>query len=446
MITLDIGLVFLSFIDNQMIKETNVSRKIATQGTKTTTGGEVLEGIPDITLGGQPATVVGMQATCKSGRKNCKGIGKIAAIGSNPVFFDDGQQAALKDYQVLCGCNDNFICEPSHSITVEGNHGSYHFGNNVHFGANVEFGRIPTDPMKQYVPPEKRSNPVLDQFIKDCQKAEARIQAEEAAQASLNPSKLVGLASGGGAEHVSEELAGSLSLECSLEDALNENHEQVAILDELDAHILLHNIWVDMGRYTLALATFINNAKSWGNHIEPIFNTAGLVKQFKDLNLTVDLVKNKAGKWCYAFASKKNPNLKHVLANGVRINMNRKFPLNSLKMTQLGLSPQVKLANFKGSAALTFILSASIATTNLVFNDDYHLVNWVGNVGSDMFKALVQFGAGEAALGIVILSGGTVLVGAIVATLIYGAIEIAWTEFNISPKVISGLKLAIEGI
>ena len=91
-------------------------------------------------------------------------------------------------------------------------------------------------------------------------------------------------------------------------------------------------------------------------------------------------------------------------------------------------------------------MSASIATTNLVFNDDYHLVDWAGNVGSDMFKALVQFGAGEAALGIVILSGGTVLVGAIVATLVYGATEMAWTDFNISPKIVSELKLTIEGI
>ncbi len=169
-----------------------MTKKIATKGTKTTTGGQVLDGIPDITLGGQQATVVGMQCSCKSGRKCCKGIGKIVAIGANPVFFDGGQQAALQGYQVMCGCPDNFICEPSHSIVVAGNNGSYHFGKNIHFGENVEIGGIAADPMKQYVPPEKRTpNRALEQFIKDYQEVEAQIKAKEAAeaaaQASLTP-------------------------------------------------------------------------------------------------------------------------------------------------------------------------------------------------------------------------------------------------------------------
>ncbi len=169
-----------------------MSRKIATKGTKTTTGGQVLEGIPDITLGGQEAAVVGMQCSCKSGRKCCKGMGKIVAIGApNPVFFDGGQQAALQGYQVMCGCPDNFICEPTHDVNT-GIHGDFRIGRGVHLGNGVEFGKVPADPMTQYVPPAKRPrNRVFEQFLKDCQEAEAQIKAKEAAeaaaQASLTP-------------------------------------------------------------------------------------------------------------------------------------------------------------------------------------------------------------------------------------------------------------------
>ena len=420
-----------------------MSHKVVTKGTKTTTGGEVLEGLANITIGGQPVATVGMKASCNSGDKNCKGVGVIAQVGDNVLTLSNGQKAALAKYQILCGCNKNFICEPSHNVI------SHPSGINITIGegVNVHISKDVNVTMGGETPhtnPQKYRNHELERRLAIYDKVMKEHAAKKAAQASLEPSKLVGLASGGGAEHVSEELAGSLSLECSLEDALNESHEQVAILDELDAHTLLHNLWVDMGRYTLALATFINNAKSWGNHIEPVFDAAGLVKQFKDLNLTVDLVKNKAGKWCYAFASKKNPNLKHVLANGTRINVNRKFPLNSLKMTQLGLSPQVKLASFKGSAALTFILSASIATTNLVFNDDYHLVDWAGNVGSDMFKALVQFGAGEIGFLVGARIVGTVLGGGIAVAVVYLAIEYLWGEYDVSEWIVSELENVIE--
>lgn len=49
-----------------------------------------------------------------------------------------------------------------------------------------------------------------------------------------------------------------------------------------------------------------------------------------------------------------------------------------------------------------------------MFNDDYHLINWFGNVGCDMFKAFVQFGAGEAALFAAAFYGASILSGAFI--------------------------------
>ena len=43
-----------------------------TKGTKTSTGGEVLEGHDDVKVAGQPATSIEQKASCASGRKECK--------------------------------------------------------------------------------------------------------------------------------------------------------------------------------------------------------------------------------------------------------------------------------------------------------------------------------------------------------------------------------------
>ncbi len=89
-------------------------------------------------------------------------------------------------------------------------------------------------------------------------------------------------------------------------------------------------------------------------------------------------------------------------------------------------------------------MSASIATTNLVFSDDYHLVDWAGNVGSDMFKALVQFGAGEAALIGVTFIGEPIIIGALVVVAVYGLIEWSWGKYKISNHIIEALEYVIS--
>ncbi len=89
-----------------------------TKGTKTTTGGVVLEGHDDILIDGKPATSVGQKASCASGRKSCKGVGEIVQVGDNCVYLPNGSQAALPDYKVLCNCHDNFILEPQNGVNI----------------------------------------------------------------------------------------------------------------------------------------------------------------------------------------------------------------------------------------------------------------------------------------------------------------------------------------
>ncbi|EHK7585776.1 hypothetical protein IBP93_000313 [Vibrio parahaemolyticus] len=237
-------------------------------------------------------------------------------------------------------------------------------------------------------------------------------------------------------------LSDSIGLQCSLEDEMENNHQHVLITDLEDAHKILHNVWLDSGKDVGALAANINTAKSWFNHTEPMFDAASIARQFGDMNIKADLVENK-GKVFVAFngTEQNGKILKHALVNGTRINMNgKKYPLNSFKAMQVGFSPKSRAANFKGAGVLTFVVSASIATSDLVFKDDYHLVDWFGNVGSDMFKFMLQTAVGEVVLFATAALGYPVLAGAFFVTAAYVFIEWAWSEYKISNEIVRELE------
>jgi len=233
--------------------------------------------------------------------------------------------------------------------------------------------------------------------------------------------------------------------QCSLVDELNNNHQDVVILDMEDTHKLLNNFWVDLGKDTALIAASLNTANGWFQHTAPIFDAKGLVKQFGDINIKAEIVESK-GKQFIAFSGKKNgKEILHALVNGTRINMNgKKYPINSPKVQQVGLSPKARANGFKGAGVLTFVVSAAIATTDLVFKDDYHLVDWFGNVGADMFKALLQFGAGEAILFGIIAMTGYVTLGLIAVFFVYVSIEWIWSEYKVNDEVVKGLESVIS--
>ncbi|WGY45885.1 hypothetical protein [Vibrio sp. ABG19] len=233
--------------------------------------------------------------------------------------------------------------------------------------------------------------------------------------------------------------------QCSLEDEMEKNHQHVVIADLEDAHKILHNLWAEAGRDTATISASINTAKSWFNHTEPMFNAHSIAKQFGDMGVKADIVESK-GRTFIAFSGSKNgAPLKHAIVNRTRIKLDgKKYPLNSFKVSQAGFSPKARASNFRGAAALTFIVSASIATTDLIFKDDYHLVDWFGNVGADMFKALLQYGAGEAMLLTVIATTGSILAAGAAVAFTYLIIEWTWSEVHVNKNVVKALKDVIE--
>ncbi|HEH9420082.1 TPA: type VI secretion system PAAR protein [Aeromonas sobria] len=253
-----------------------------------------------------------------------------------------------------------------------------------------------------------------------------------------------------------------------LRAALEANHKKAIILTLADAAATLKDMaeelaaelkdkavelkgkadnfsWEKDGTKTLKSANTVND---FGGYGAAIYKAYDLAKQFGDYGVKAEVFTSK-GKEYIAITTKNNSDkvLRHTLVNGVRVKLNgHKYRTNNYKVMQLGLTPQSRASGYKGAAAVTFIISATINTNELVFNDDYHFVDWFGNVGADMFQAMVSMAAGEVVLlGIGALFGGAgVLFGAFV--FVAASIVVGWVfeEWNVSEKVVSELKNAIN--
>jgi len=227
-----------------------------------------------------------------------------------------------------------------------------------------------------------------------------------------------------------------------LRHELESNHQQAILLTLDDAAQTLTSMWDDSNRTdTLKLLDKIRGA---GVNGVAIYKAYEMVKQFKDLGVVANIFESN-GKEYIAIVTKNNSEkiLRHVLVNGVRVKVNgHKYRIDNPKVMQLGLTPQSRATAFKGSMAITFVISAAINTNDLMFKDDYHFVDWFGNVGVDVFKALVAFGMGEAvilslaALGV----GVPILAGVAVAIFIGYTIDYIFNEWKVSEQVVTGLK------
>lgn len=245
-----------------------------------------------------------------------------------------------------------------------------------------------------------------------------------------------------------------------LRAALEANHKKAIILTLADAAATLKDMaeelaaelkekaesytWEKDGTQTLKAASTANDIGGYG---AAVYKAYDLAKQFGDYGVKAEVFTSK-GKEYIAITTKNNSDkiLRHTVVNGVRVKLNgHKYRTNNYKVIQLGLTPQSRMSGYKGAAVVTFIISATINTNELVFNDDYHLVDWFGNVGTDMFKGIVAIGAGEALLLALGVSGfGAIIIGAIVVVGISILIENIFDEWKVSEKVVSGLKNATE--
>ncbi|MBW3817232.1 hypothetical protein [Aeromonas hydrophila] len=244
-----------------------------------------------------------------------------------------------------------------------------------------------------------------------------------------------------------------------LREVLEANHKKAIILTLADAAATLKDMakelavelkdkaetfsWEKDGTKTLEAAS---SANDFGGYGAAVYKAYDLARQFGDYGVKAEVFTSK-GKEYIAITTKNNGDkiMRHALVNGVRVKFNgHKYRLNNYKVVQLGLTPQGRVSGYKGGAVATFIISATINTNELVFNDDYHLVDWFGNVGTDMFKGILAIAAGEAFLLAIGVSGGAILLGVLAVVGASYAIDKIFEEWHISEKVVSELKNAFE--
>lgn len=377
----------------------------------------IIEGSPDIIIDNKPAARVG-DKLAPHAKPGSPPHDRVISTGSTTVFFN-GKPAAITGSEVGCG-------------------GVIIGGSSVIIGDQAPGGS-----------------------------AAAAMGMRSAASASAPAAESVAQ---GGAE-LAEALKGAMwppfnpmtgeDLTDKLRAALEANHKKAIILTLADAAATLKDMaeelaaelqgkaenfsWEKDGTQALEAA---NTANDVGGYGAAVYKAYDLAKQFGDYGVKAEVLTSK-GKEYIAITTKNNSDkiLRHTVVNGVRVKLNgHKYRINNYKVMQLGLTPQSRMSGYKGAAVVTFIISAAINTNELVFNDDYHLVDWFGNVGTDMFQALLSIGAGEALLwGIGAMVGGTgVLFGAGVVVLVSLGVAYVFGRWDVSEKVVSGLKDAIN--
>ncbi|PJG57807.1 hypothetical protein, partial [Aeromonas cavernicola] len=76
----------------------------------------------------------------------------------------------------------------------------------------------------------------------------------------------------------------------------------------------------------------------------------------------------------------------------------------------------------------------------------YHLVDWFGNVGADMFQAMASMATGEVVLLVLAATFGAtgVIAGAVAIVIASLLVAHMFEKWDVSGKVVSGLKNAIN--
>ncbi|TOF18455.1 hypothetical protein CGJ27_25475, partial [Vibrio parahaemolyticus] len=139
-----------------------------------------------------------------------------------------------------------------------------------------------------------------------------------------------------------------------------------------------------------------------------------------------------------------DPKKYYAVVNGLNIKKNYPYRITNPTIKQLGVLAEDTLNGFKKGAVLSLIISATINTNELMFNDDYHLVDWCGSMGSDLFKLLAT---GAVVGGIICLTVALgVAIPMVVGAMVWVGVDVIisniWDENKIEENIINGLKEA----
>ncbi|EHH1079121.1 PAAR domain-containing protein [Vibrio parahaemolyticus] len=380
---------------------------IAVVGDVTTTGGVIVDGASTVRCDGKLVALVGSKATCP---KCKKGWGNICRNTMYHVKADN-EFVALGKYVIDCGCptGTNRVVTPAGRFSFVG-----------HDDGMVEFDGVQ-----------------LMQSISNADGTPIDIQSMMGSVANV----------AGQQAYDFTKKEWNKDLQDDLKEYLEGRHTQVCILSVDDAAKCALNIWHQknkdgetIGSETLKLLDDIHSKIDMG---VGFIAAAKISKALGNFGITVKQYIDAKGIERVIISSLWNdPKKFYAVVNGLNIKKNHPYRVTNPTIKQLGVLAEDTMNGFKKGAVLSLIVSATINTNELVFNDDYHLVDWCGSMGSDLFKLLAE---GAVVGGIVYLTVAfgvamPILVGAMIWVGVDIIISKYWDEHKVEDNIINSLK------
>lgn len=385
-------------------------RGLIYKGDSTTTGGVVTSGVGNVALLGIGVTQIKMIATCS---KCEKGQGEIIPLEMIAVFVDSVQVALHGDI-VACDC-------PFGSNTLIASAGAmkFHQSNGQVHGFKPHANPQEMDDTYQNV-----ASSIGGHYSNAKSQQSAGQQAYDFAEKQWNN-----------------------NLKNDLREYLEGRHKQVCILTVEDAARCALNLWhrkndegETLGKSVLDTLKEIHSKIDLGIGLIASYKVS---KALGGLGVTVKQFVDSKGVERVIISSLWNDSkVYYAVVNGLNIKKNHPYRITNPTIKQLGVLAEDTVNGFKKGAVLSLIISATINTNELVFNDDYHLVDWCGAMGSDLFKAMTSLSVSILAVSVAALLGLSVpiVIGFVIYAVIDVGIGFLWGRFEVEDEMISLMK------
>ncbi len=238
---------------------------------------------------------------------------------------------------------------------------------------------------------------------------------------------------------------GERDLSGNLKEALERNHTKVHIMTIWDTMIYVVNNWTarteDGEVFSTEVIATINEIRGYLDKGKSILHATYLAKALGGLGIVAKETKTKNGKAAIIISSVWNDSKMHyATVNGINIKKNHPYLMDNPKMHQLGFSRKTKVQGALKAGALSIVISAAIATEQLVNNDEYHMTDWYGEMGSELLKlgvvSVITLIAIPSSLPILAIAALAIVVGLVV--------DEVWEEFEVQNKITTELESATE--
>ncbi|WP_260261634.1 hypothetical protein [Vibrio intestinalis] len=238
---------------------------------------------------------------------------------------------------------------------------------------------------------------------------------------------------------------GEKDLTEKLKKTLERNHVHIHIMTIWDTMTYIVNNWIartEEGEvFDSSVISEINDIREDLNDGKEVLHAAYLSKALGGLGIVAKETKTKNGKSAIVISSIWNDSKMHyATVNGINVKKNHPYLMDNPKMHQLGFSRSAKMRGTLKAGALSIIISAAIATEQLMNNDEYHMTDWYGEMGSELLK----LGVVSVLTLIAIPSSLPILAVAAVALVIGLIVDEVWEEFEIQEKITTELENATK--